>query len=44
MIETSSRSDAFGGMIPFKVQITFGIPLFEGKIDVDSLEKWLSLL
>jgi hypothetical protein len=29
---------------PFKVQDNFDIPLFEGQIDVDALEKWLNLL
>ena len=36
-IETSAYS-------PFKVQFNFDIPIFEGQIDVDSLEKWLNLL
>ena len=29
---------------PFKVQVNFDIPLFEGNIDAHALEKWLSLL
>jgi hypothetical protein len=33
----------FGGTSPFKVQVNFDIPIFEGKIDEDSLEKWLNL-
>jgi hypothetical protein len=28
----------------FKVQVNFDIPLFEGQIDADALEKWLNLL
>jgi hypothetical protein len=40
----SSSSDHFGGTFPFKVQVNFYIPVFEGQIDVDSLEKWLNLL
>jgi hypothetical protein len=28
----------------FKVQVNFDIPLFEGQIDANTLEKWLSLL
>jgi hypothetical protein len=32
------------GVMPFKVQVNFDIPLFEGQIDTDTLEKWLSLL
>jgi hypothetical protein len=27
-----------------KVQVNFDIPIFEGHIDVDSLEKWLNML
>ena len=41
---TSSSSDHFGGTSPFKVQVNFDIPIFEGHIDVDALEKWLNLL
>jgi hypothetical protein len=37
-------SNHFGGTNPFKVQINFDIPVFEGQIDVDALEKWLNLL
>jgi hypothetical protein len=29
---------------PFKVQVNFYIPLIEGLIDVDVVDKWLSLL
>jgi hypothetical protein len=41
---TSSSSDHFGGTSPFKVQVNFDIPIFEGQIDADALEKWLNLL
>jgi hypothetical protein len=41
---TSSSSDHFGGTSPLKVQVHFDIPIFEGQIDVDALEKWLNLL
>jgi hypothetical protein len=34
----------FGGVTPFKVQVNFDIPLFEGQIDAYALEKWLNLL
>jgi hypothetical protein len=34
----------FGGKYPFKVQVNFDIPIFEGQIDEDALEKWLNLL
>jgi hypothetical protein len=43
-IDTSSSSDLFGGTSPFKVQVNFDIPIFEGEIDANSLEKWLNLL
>jgi hypothetical protein len=36
---TSSRSTS-----PFKVHIKFDIPIFEGQIDVDIIDKWLNLL
>ena len=39
----SSRGQ-FGGTSPFEVQVNFYIPLFEGQIDADALEKWLNLL
>jgi hypothetical protein len=42
--DTSSSSDHFGGTSPFKVQVNFDIPIFEGQIDVDALEKWLNIL
>jgi hypothetical protein len=29
---------------PFKVQIDFDIPIFEGRIDADVVGKWLNLL
>jgi hypothetical protein len=29
---------------PFKVQVNFDIPLFEGLIDADYIDKWLNLL
>jgi hypothetical protein len=32
------------GVTPFKVQINFYIPIFEGQIDVDVVDKWLNLL
>jgi hypothetical protein len=40
----SSSSSLFGDATPFKVQVNFDIPVFEGQIDVDALEKWLNLL
>jgi hypothetical protein len=41
---TSSSSDHFGGTSHFKVQFNFDIPVFEGQIDAEALEKWLTLL
>ena len=38
--EYSSSSHA----TPFKVQVNFDIPLFEGLIDADAVDKWLNLL
>jgi hypothetical protein len=40
----SSSNDHFGGTSPFKVQFNFDIPVFEGQIDADTLDKWLNLL
>jgi hypothetical protein len=40
----SSSNDHFGGTSPFKVQVNFDIPVFEGQIDAETLEKWLTLL
>ena len=37
-------SNHFENVIPFKVQVKFDIPLFEGQVDVDSLDKWLNVL
>jgi hypothetical protein len=42
--DASSSSSHFGGTAPFKVQVNFDIPVFEGQIDADALEKWLNLL
>jgi hypothetical protein len=39
-----SSSNHFGGTTPFKVQINFDIPVFEGHIDAGSLEKWLNMI
>jgi hypothetical protein len=42
--ERPTTSSHFRGATPFKVQFNFDIPLFEGQIDVDALEKWMNLL
>jgi hypothetical protein len=41
---TSSSNEHFGGTSPFKVHVNFDIPVFEGQIDADALDKWLNLL
>ena len=40
----SSTSSWFKDATPFKVQVNFDIPLFEGKIDADILDNWLNFL
>jgi len=42
--DTYSSSGHFGDTLTFKVQVNFYIPIFEGQIDVEALEKWLTLL
>ena len=34
-----SSNSHFGGTTPFKVQVNFDIPIFEGQIDVDVIDK-----
>jgi hypothetical protein len=43
-LPTSDASSSNGGAAPFKVQINFNIPIFEGQIDADVIDKWLNLL
>jgi hypothetical protein len=43
-LPTGDESSSSGGITPFKVQINFDIPIFEGKIDKDVVYKWLNLL
>jgi hypothetical protein len=43
-LPTSDTSSSNGGVAPFKVKINFNIPIFEGQIDVDAIDKWLNLL
>ena len=40
----SSTSSRFGDATPFKVQVNFHVPLFEGNIDTDALNNWLKFL
>ena len=42
--DASTSSGHSGSAPPFKVQVNFNIPVFEGQIDADALEKWLNLL
>ena len=37
----SASSNHSGGATPFKVQVNFDIPIFDGRIDVDVVDKWL---
>jgi hypothetical protein len=41
---TSSSNNHFGSTSPFKVQVNFDIPVFEGQIDAEALDKWLNML
>jgi hypothetical protein len=40
----SSSRNHIRSVSPFKVQVNFYIPVFEGQIDVNALETWLNLL
>lgn len=40
----STSKNHFRGSTPFKVQVNFDIPIFEGQIYVDVVDKWLNLL
>ena len=40
----SSMSSQFRDATPFKVQVNFDIPLFEGSVDADSLDNWLNAI
>ena len=43
-VPTGDVSSSNGGAAPLKVQINFNIPIFEGQIDTDDVDKWLNLL
>jgi hypothetical protein len=43
-LPTGDASSSNGGAAPFKVKINFDIPIFEGQIDSDVVDKWLNLL
>ncbi len=42
--DASSSSSHSGGTTPFKVQVNFDIPIFEGLIDAKVVDRWLNLL
>jgi hypothetical protein len=42
-IPTGEASSSSGHVTAFKVQVNFDIPLFEGLIDADVVDKWLNL-
>jgi hypothetical protein len=43
-LPTGDAPSSNEGTTHFKVQINFDIPIFEGQIDTDTIEKWLNLL
>jgi hypothetical protein len=43
-LPTGDASSSNGGVAPFKVQINFDIPIFEGQIEAYAIYKWLNLL
>ena len=41
---TFSSNNHSRGANPFKVQVNFDIPIFEGQIDTYDVDRWLNLL
>jgi hypothetical protein len=41
---TSTSNNHSRGATPFKLQVNFDIPIFEGQIDVDVIYRWLNML
>jgi hypothetical protein len=41
---TSASNNQSGGTTPFKVHVNFDIPIFDGQIDADVVDRWLNLL
>ena len=41
---TSASNSHSGGSTPFKVQVNFDIPVFEGQIYADVVDRWLNLM
>ncbi len=42
--DASASNSYSGNATLFNVQVNFEIPIFEGKIDADAVDKWLNLL
>ena len=42
--DASASSSHSGGTTPFKVQVKFDIPIFDGQIDENTVDIWLNLL
>ena len=42
-LPTGDTSSSSGGVAPFKVQINFDIPIFEGHIDANVVDKWCNI-
>ena len=40
----SASNSHSGGATPFKIHVNFDIPMFEGQIDADVVDRWLNLL
>ena len=40
----SASNNHSGGVTPFKVQVNFEIPIFDGQIDADAVYRWMNLL
>jgi hypothetical protein len=43
-LSTSHASSLCGDTSPFKVHINIDIPIFEGQIDADVVDKWFNML
>jgi hypothetical protein len=42
--DASTSNSHSRGATPFKVQVNFDIPIFEGQIDADVVDRWLNIL
>jgi hypothetical protein len=43
-LSTGEASSSSGHATPFKVHVNFDVPLFEGMINANDVDKWLNLL